>query len=154
MSHIVEIKTEVRDAAAVRAACQRLELPPPVQGTHRLFSGRVSGLGVQLPEWRYPAVCQLETGEIRYDNFGGHWGQQQYLDGLLQAYAVEKAKSEARRKGHTCTEQQLADGSIKLTVNVGGATGADRNLRRCSRKSTWPLSLIDCPSRITRTSEA
>lgn len=121
MSHIVEIKTEVRDAAAVTAACDRLRLPQPVQGTHRLFSGEIAGLGVQLPKWRYPAVCQLETGEIRYDNYNGRWGEQQHLDRFLQMYAVEKAKIEARRRGNTCTEQQLADGSIKLTVNVGGA---------------------------------
>jgi hypothetical protein len=38
----------------------------------------------------------------------------------MQAYAVEKAKLEARRKGHTTTEQQLADGSIKLKVQVAG----------------------------------
>ena len=121
MSHIVQIKTEVRDPVAVRAACDRLRLPQPVQGTHRLFSGEVAGLGVQLPEWRYPAVCQLESGEIRFDNYNGRWGEQQHLDRFLQIYAVEKAKIEARRRGNTCTEQQLADGSIKLTVNVGGA---------------------------------
>ena len=121
MSHIVEIKTEVRDAAAVTAACQRLRLPDPVQGTHRLFSGEVAGLGVQLPDWRYCAVCQLGTGEIKYDNYRGSWGEQEHLDRFLQAYAVEKAKIEARRRGSTCTEQQLADGSVKLTINVGGA---------------------------------
>ena len=33
MSHIVSIKTEVRDPTAVAAACQRLGLPEPVQGT-------------------------------------------------------------------------------------------------------------------------
>lgn len=121
MSHIVEIKTEVRDAAAVTAACQRLRLPHPVQGTHRLFSGEVAGLGVQLPDWKYLAVCQLDTGEIKYDNYRGSWGEQQHLDRFLQAYAVEKAKIEARRRGNTCTEQPLADGSIKLTINVGGA---------------------------------
>ena len=122
MSHIVEINTEVRDAAAVGAACQRLRLPQPVQGTHRLFSGEIAGLGVQLPDWRYPTVCQLDTGEIKYDNYGGRWGEQQYLDAFLQSYAVEKAKIEARRRGNTCTEQQLADGSVKLTINVGGTT--------------------------------
>ena len=37
-------------------------------------------------------------------------------------YAVEKAKIEARRRGHVCTEQRLSDGSIKLTVNVGGTS--------------------------------
>ena len=121
MSHIVQIQTEVRDAAAVRPACDRLKLPQPVHGTHRLFSGEVAGLGVQLPDWKYLAVCQLDTGEIRYDNYGGRWGEQQHLDRFVQMYTVEKAKIEARRRGNTCTEQQLADGSIKLTVNVGGA---------------------------------
>ena len=121
MSHIVTIKTEVRDAAAVRAACQRLRLPQPTEGTVRLFSGTAEGLAVQLPEWRYPLVCQLESSELKYDNYGGHWGDQKRLDAFLQMYAVEKAKIEARRRGHSVSEQQLSDGSIKLTISVGGA---------------------------------
>jgi len=48
-------------------------------------------------------------------------GQQQQLDRFLQVYAVEAAKIEAHRKGHSVTEQNLADGSIKLTVQIGGA---------------------------------
>ena len=121
MSHIVELHTEVRDATAVQAACQRLRLPQPVQGTHRLFSGEVTGLAVQLPDWRFPVVCDLGTGQVQFDNYGGKWGEQKHMDAFLQAYTVEKAKIEARRKGHACTEHQLADGSIKLTINVGGA---------------------------------
>ena len=121
MSHIVSIKTEVRDAAAVRAACQRLKLPQPVHGTTKLFSGEATGLAVELPDWRYPAVCDTTTGQVHYDNYNGQWGEQKHLDAFLQSYAVEKAKIEARRKGHSCTEQPLADGSIKLTINVGGA---------------------------------
>ena len=46
MSHIVTITTEVRDAAAVRAACRRLNLPQPVEGEVKLFSGTVAGLAV------------------------------------------------------------------------------------------------------------
>jgi hypothetical protein len=122
LSHIVEIKTEVKDANAVFDACRRLQLPCPVQGTHRLFSGEVEGMGVQFPGWRYAAVCQLASGEIRYDNYQGRWGDQQHLDRFLQAYAIEKAKRECRRAGHTCTEQQLADGSVKLSVTVGGGS--------------------------------
>lgn len=121
MSHIVTIKTQVRDAAAVEAACRRLGLPQPVQGSHQLYSSTTTGLGVQLPGWNYPVVCELATGTLKYDNFRGHWGDQKHLDAFLQAYAVEKAKSEARRKGHTVAEQQLADGSIKLTIHVGGS---------------------------------
>ena len=48
------------------------------------------------------------------------WGEQQHLDALLQAYTVEKAKIEARRQGHGVTESQLSDGSVKLTIHVGG----------------------------------
>jgi hypothetical protein len=58
---------------------------------------------------------------VRYDNYNGRWGEQAQLDRFLQAYAVEKAKIEARKRGHTVTEQSLTDGSIKLTVSVGGA---------------------------------
>ena len=121
MSHIVSVKTEIRDAAAVRAACQRLRLPAPTEGNHRLFTSQATGLGVALPQWRYPIVCDLGTGQLHYDNFRGHWGDSARLDAFQQAYAVEKAKAEARRKGHQVTESQLADGSVKLTINVGGA---------------------------------
>ena len=51
MSHIVQIQTQIKDAAAVRAACQRLGLPAPVQGTTKLFSGEATGLAVQLSAW-------------------------------------------------------------------------------------------------------
>jgi len=121
LSHIVTIQTQVRDPVAVAAACQRLGLPQPVQGRFRLFSGEVAGLGVELPGWRYPVVCQTETGEVKFDNFEGRWGEQRQLDAFLQGYAVEKTKLEARRRGHSVIEQPLADGSIKLTVQVGGA---------------------------------
>ena len=121
MSHIVQIQTEVRDPAAVHAACDRLHLPEPVFGETRLFSGSKTGWAVQLHDWRYPIVCDVVTGKVDFDNYGGCGGEQQHLDSFLQAYAVEKAKIEARRRGNNCTEQQLADGSIKLTINVGGA---------------------------------
>ena len=88
MSHIVTVKAETRDAAAVRAACQRLRLPVPIEGTHRLFTSSAAGLGVKLPKWKYPAVCDLTTGHVHYDNFQGRWGEQRYLDAFLQSYAV------------------------------------------------------------------
>jgi hypothetical protein len=81
----------------------------------------VEGLAVQLAGWHYPAVCNLSTGKVEFDNYGGRWGDQAELDRFLQAYAVEKAKIEARRKGQSVTEQSLANGSIKLTIQVGGA---------------------------------
>ena len=121
MSHIVEIKTEVRDEAAVKAACVRLQIPTPEHKTVRLFNATATGLCVQLPNWSYPVVANLQTGQLQYDNYQGRWGEQKHLHAFLQGYAVEKAKIEARKKGHTCSETRLEDGSIKVTIRVGGA---------------------------------
>ena len=121
MSHIVTITTEVRDPTAVAAACRRLELPEPVHGTATLFSGEATGLLVKLLGWLYPLCIDTASGTLKFDNYGGSWGDQEHLDKFLQAYAVERAALEARKKGYTVTEQALADGSIRLTVQVGGA---------------------------------
>lgn len=118
MSHIVSIKTEIRDAAAVRAACQRLGLTDPVVGSHPLYSGTAHGHAVQLRGWRYPVVCDLESGGVAYDNFEGRWGDSVELDRFKQSYAIEKAKIEARKNGHTVVEQAQADGSVKLVIGV------------------------------------
>ena len=120
MSHIVSIQTQIRDATAVMAACHRLGLPPPNERTVQLFSDSVTGLAVELPGWRYPVVCNLASGSLRFDNYRGAWGKQQELERFLQAYACEKAKIEARRQGHTVLEQPLSNGSIKLTIQVAG----------------------------------
>jgi hypothetical protein len=121
LSHIVEIKTEIRDEQAVRAACTRLQLPAPEHKTVRLFSATATGLCLQLPGWQYPVVCNLQSGQVSFDNYGGHWGEQKHLHSFLQAYAVEKAKIEARKKGHSVSEARLEDGAIRVTVRVGGA---------------------------------
>ena len=118
MSHIVSIRTQVRDPIAVSAACGRLALAAPIQGTAKLFTSQASGLLVQLPSWRYPVVIDVARGEIAFDNFNGRWGEQQHLDRFLQIYAVEKAKLEARKQGHVVSEQTLNDGSIKLQIVV------------------------------------
>lgn len=119
MSHVVQIETQVRDAAAVRAGCVRLGLDEPVEREVKLFSETVSGLAVQLCDWRYPVVFNTDSGETKFDNYEGRWGKRERLDEFLQAYAVEKTKIEARRKGYSVVEQSLDDGSIKLSLNVG-----------------------------------
>jgi len=124
MSHIVTVRTKVRDPVALTAACRRLGLVEPVLGTAKLFTSEATGLIVQLPGWTYPAVVDSHSGEVSYDNYGGKWGEQAQLDKLLQAYACEKAKLEARRQGHSVSEHQLSDGTIKLTIQVGSGRAA------------------------------
>lgn len=120
MSHIVVVKTEIRDPVALAAACQRLGLEAPVHGTTQLYSSQATGEIVKLPGWLYPVVIDTEQRQVSLDNYGGAWGKQEELDKLLQAYAVAKATLEARKQGHSVTEQTLADGSIKLTISVAG----------------------------------
>ena len=126
MSHIVEIKTEVRDEAAVQSACSRLHLPLATRGSFQLYSSAETGLGIELPNWKYPVVATSNedghlSGQLRFDNYEGRWGSQELLDQFLQMYSIEKAKIEARKKSFSVTEQRLDNGSVKLTVNVGGA---------------------------------
>jgi len=119
MSHIVTIATKVKEVEAVVAACQRLGLAAPVEGTASLYSGEATGLIVQFSEWRYPIVIATATGNLHYDNFEGSWGNPADLDCFLQAYAVELVRLEARKKGHLVSEQLLDDGTIRLQIQEG-----------------------------------
>ena len=121
MSHIVTIQVEVRDLDAIRSACRRLNLKEPVHGKATLFETEVEGVLVELPDWVFPVVCILDSGEVKYDNFQGAWGDEKHLDRFVQTYCIEKATLEARKKGYSVVEQSMVDGSVKLTVNVGGA---------------------------------
>jgi hypothetical protein len=116
MSHIVTIVTKVQDPVAAAAACRRLGLADPTYGSAELFGGEVAGLIVRLPGWVYPVVVDAATGRLAYDDFGGRWGDAEQLDRFLQAYAVEKAKLEARKKGYSVSEQALHDGSIRIEI--------------------------------------
>ena len=121
MSHLVTIKTQVKDSVALAAACRRLGLAEPVRETVQLFSGQATGLAVRLPNWQYPVVVDVEIGAVRYDNFGGAWGEESRLHQLLQAYTVERTRLEARKKGFSVNEMALQDGSIKLQILEGAS---------------------------------
>jgi hypothetical protein len=117
MSHVVTIHTKVRDPAALSAACARLGLTAPEQGGASLYAGEATGSIVRLPGWTYPVVFDLTAGEARYDNFEGRWGDSTELDRLLQAYAIEKVRLEARGR-FTVREQVQADGSVLLLLRT------------------------------------
>ena len=65
-------------------------------------------------------VANVQSGELKLDNYNGAWGPQSELDRLIQAYATEKAKLECRKAGHSVTEHSLPDGSIRLLIQAGG----------------------------------
>ncbi len=118
MSHLVTITTQVRDPVAVTAACRRLSLPAPTLGTFRLYASEATGLGVQLPGWRYPVVCETDSGRLHYDHFQGRWGAESELHRFLQRYAAEKTRLEAQKAGQTVTEETLPNGAIRLQLTA------------------------------------
>lgn len=89
MSHTLKVKVEVKDAQALATATERVGGTVLGHGTHRLFQGSVEGFGVTLPGWHYPVVFNMGTGECSYDNYGGSWGKQSALDGLVHEYTTE-----------------------------------------------------------------
>ncbi|PQO28398.1 DUF1257 domain-containing protein [Blastopirellula marina] len=111
MSHVVTIETKVRDLNALRSAANRLSLPAPTFGQTKLFNASAIGWRIELPGWQYPVVVDTDSGRLNYDNFEGRWGNPKELERLLQAYAIECATIEARKKGYTTSEQSLSDGS-------------------------------------------
>lgn len=115
MSHIVQIQTQIKSEPAVQAACSNLNLPRATHGTFELYVSTETGLGVQLPDWKYPIVADLATGELKFDNYEGRWGDRTHLNRFIQRYAVEAACIAARKQGHSVVERQLENGSIKLT---------------------------------------
>jgi len=65
---------------------------------------------------------QGQRGSVGVFYVCAFWGDQADLHRFVQMYAVEKAKLEARKQGHAVFEQPLADGSIRLAIQVGEGT--------------------------------
>jgi hypothetical protein len=115
----VTVHTQVRDPVAIAAACRRLGLEEPVQGTAELYSGTATGLLLKLPGWLYPVVISTEKATLNYDDYAGRWGDPVQLARFIQAYAVEAARLQARARGYAVSEQTLEDGSIRLQITEG-----------------------------------
>ena len=84
------------------------------------YSGRATGRIVQLPGWKYPVVINPDTGEMKYDNYSGHWGKLTELHRLLQEYAVATCEVYSERLGAEMTHEVLPNGEISITLRLDG----------------------------------
>jgi hypothetical protein len=117
LSHIVKCKVEMKNTGALTKAIDHLKLNNLGRGSHKLFGGQVAdGIAVKLEGWSYPVVINTETGEAKYDNYGGSWGKQVELDKLVQRYAVEVTREQALLSGFSVEEQLQANGNINLVM--------------------------------------
>ena len=150
MSHICTLKVELRDLAAIKAACQRMGWQlRQGQATFRWygryigdypdFEKRLRSLGINPADYgkcthaiRVPGA-DYEIGLVQqgnkfvplWDNYRPGGLQALTADngmaGFYQAYVLEKSKLEARRKGLPTREVKQKDGSIKLVIEQRGA---------------------------------
>jgi hypothetical protein len=116
MSHTMNIKTEIKDLEALRAACERLNIGIAYSDNIHLFSTTEKGAAIFLKDWRFPVVIR-DDGTIALDNYGGAWGDMAELNKLTAYYGIEKAKLEAWKHGHTVTEG-YNDETQELTLEI------------------------------------
>jgi len=123
MSHISKIELEVRDLGVLAQACERLGLELQrdrttfkwygQQGTcdHRIRVPKADyEIGIRAKDGQYELVCDFFDREL-----AKALGPQGGL--LKQAYAVEKTRLEARRKGYSVLEQPIETG-LRLRIRV------------------------------------
>ena len=124
MSHISKIELEVKDLATLRQACTRLGL--------NMLEGKKTFKWYGQEDGRCDHVIRIPGAnyEIGVTRAGGLYELQcDYYDsalektigqnaGLLkQAYAIERTKTEARRKGYSIIEKKT-DSGVRLHVRV------------------------------------
>ena len=122
MSHFVTVKTQIRDIAALRSACEEMgfSLLPnadargfSTQKTHGDYVIRLKGpydIAVnQQKDGSFGLTTDWWDGRVERE-VGKGYGK------LLQLYAVHKATIEARKKGHLVRRQTIEGSVIRLLI--------------------------------------
>lgn len=122
MSHFTTIQTQIRDIAALRAACSELGVELIENAVARGYGQnqhkgeyviRLKGpYDIALnrqPDGMFGLTCDWWDGHVEKE-VGANYGR------LLQLYGVHKARIEAQKKGYTVRRQTLGDGAIKLVI--------------------------------------
>jgi hypothetical protein len=127
MSHIQTIEVEITDLQALKSACKRLNLEwKQDQKTFKWWGKEDSKCdhAISVPGATY------EIGVLKNVGMKGFTLQVDYYDGKVtekigqlgglfkQAYALEKAKLEAIKKGYSVREHRINDKQIELRITV------------------------------------
>jgi len=131
MSHYSEVQIEFRDRAALMAALNRLGFQGKVevhqeakalygyqgdrreQQAHLIIRRQHVGLAANDIGFQRQSDCSYRAWISEYDR--NHNGDNDsWLGRLKQAYGVERAKAEAKKKGYRVTEEKQDDGRIRL----------------------------------------
>ena len=122
MSHFATIETQIRDIAALKAACAELGLKVKENAVARGYGANTQkgdyvihlkgpyDIAVnKMPDGTFGMTTDWWSGHVEKE-VGPHFGR------LLQLYGIHKVQIEARKKGYSTRRQTLNDGSIKLVI--------------------------------------
>jgi hypothetical protein len=131
MSHYSEVQIEFRDRAALVAALNRLGFQGKVE-VHQEAKALYGYQGDRREQQAHIIIRRQHVGQAAndigfqrqsdgayqayisdYDRDYNRYNRE-WLGRLKQAYGVERAKAEAKKKGYRVTEQKQDDGRIRL----------------------------------------
>lgn len=119
MSHTVSVTTAVTNEAHLRAAAAAVQAEILGVGRHQVYSSQHTGFGVKLRDWRHPVVFDFNAKTVKYDNYGGSWGDIARFDELTQQYNAAVTEEQMRLEGFPrMQERVLADGTIEREYMV------------------------------------
>lgn len=87
MSHTLQVRVEYRDKQALASAVEKVGGTVIGDGCHYLFAGEETGWGFRLLSWNYPLIL-TEDGILKFDDYGGRWGQRSDIERLKAEYAA------------------------------------------------------------------
>lgn len=124
MSHLVKIELEINDLSCLKKACKRLGFQFTDNQKTYAWYGRSEKCdhAIKVPDCKYE-VGVIKKGtkyELMWDSYSvGGLNNKIGKDGglLKQAYAVERAKHEAIKKGYSVHECKTEKG-VQLRVTV------------------------------------
>lgn len=136
MSHLVDVKTQLKNIEALKLACQALGVELHQGGRARFYSGHSEECDylINLPgrydlgfkrqtDDTYAFVCDEELigGPHGTDGYGrGDAGRKiigENASRLRQAYSYGMLQLEARRKGLSISKTTLQDGRIRVLLS-------------------------------------
>jgi len=129
MSHMTQVSLEIKSLAELERACNRLGLTLVRGKTKARYYGHSTMTCdhvIEVPRTAFDiAVKRLSNGTftLSCDFYGQEGGILKQTCGndlglLKQAYAVEVAKREGRKKGMSVTEEKTSNGKIRVKMKA------------------------------------
>lgn len=121
MSHTMKSKAKIKytELDLIKRVGQNLNIKVQELNNYKMYDGNiVSGIGIYLPGWKFPAVL-TKNNELVYDNYNGAWGKDSELEKFNNEYSAETQRRYMRECGINWEEHKdPKTGAIEMTIEV------------------------------------